>query len=415
MHIGPSPLGQALILPLASEAGFETCLIGREGSPLLPRDTRGRPTYSLRWEGAEKWEEPRAVRWDCRPGCEADLPAEVREALRSEPPVPVLITATLRKEGIEARHTLIREMLEVRPKGAETVVMPCENKVPDAWDKIEAACRACGADFVIPLVNRIAVPFECSQQGARITRTHPLGEWLVAPAERRLQILDALATAERFAVVGDLETRKRRKLYVVNGAHLAVGIQGVRRNRRSLRTTARMPENAYLMGELHQAMRQGLALGGDGLPDTDTYSREHFQAYCEVSDKVARIMAPLRRTDPRPFLESVEERLTAPAMLAASVQQERARVGGDGDLLSPYRRIFESLALVLEDLSAYSDAKTPRLQGGLQLDPEVDREALAVYRRCLYNWERASDVNDRVGDLKRHFATHHAVVAGLGG
>jgi hypothetical protein len=262
VHIGPSPLGLALILPLAREAGFETCLIGREDSPPLPCDPQGRPTYGLRWEGVEKQGETRTVRWDCRPGCGADLPEEVRQALGSKR--PVLITATLRTEGIEARHPLIGELLELRPNNAETVVMPCENKVPEAWRKIEAACGTRGALYLAPLVNRIAVPVACSQPGARITRTHPVGEWLVGPVDGHSQILDALARNQEFAVVDDLEMRKLRKLHLVNGAHLAIAIQGARKNRRSLRATARMHENAYLAGGLHQAMRQGLSFLGDG-------------------------------------------------------------------------------------------------------------------------------------------------------
>jgi hypothetical protein len=401
VHIGPSPLGQTLILPLASEAGFETCLIGREDAPPLPLDERGWPTYTLCWEGAV-----------AETGCAAELPGEVREALLDRES-SVLITATLRTEGAAARLPLIREMLTARPAGAETVVMPCENKVPAAWAEVEDACRACGALYMVPLVNRVSVPATCSRPGERRTRTHRLGEWLVGLVERPSRILDALAAAGDFAMVGDLELRKLRKLYLVNGAHLALGIRGALQKRRSLRTAARTPDNAYLTGELHYAMQQGLSLLGNGPPDTAAYAREHFQAYCEVADTVARIMEPLRRTDPRPFLESVEERLAAPAELTAKALRGSAPGGAVEDQLGPYRAVFDSLALVLEDLSAYSDAKTPRLWGTLWLDPKIDRDALAVYERCLLGWERAPAVRRRVAVLERRFANHRAIVAGL--
>jgi len=320
---------------------------------------------------------------------------------------PVLITATLRKEGIEARAPLIAELLAPREPGAETVVMPCENDVPPRWRAIEAACPARGATCLRPLVNRISVPVDGLAAGARTTRTHHLGEWLVGPSERRLEIVDALSLNACFGVVDDLEMRLKRKLYMVNGAHLALGIRGAMLGRRSLRVTAGMPENAYDIAQLHVYMSIGLAYAGCNLADNGDYGRDHLLAYCEVADEVRRITKPIKRADLRPFLATLEERLSRPAGMTAAAQSEFDSERRLGDWLAPYRRVFNRIETALRQLSVYADGKAVGRRE-LRLDPDIDREALSLYRQCLRSWERASDVERRVEGLRTTLAVHRA-------
>jgi|GEM_PF-5234228 len=406
IHIGPSPLAQSLILPLADAAGFHSYLVGRVDAEPLPTEN-GEHFYTLRWEGPEGCdEEKRTVCW-CQPGSLQDLPAEVLRGLSEDG--AVLITATLRNEGIEARAKLILEMLELRldPRlsGAETVVMPCENKVPSQWRKIEDLCRAGGAIYLQPLVNRISVPVPDLEVGARETRTHRLGEWLVASPQRPSKVLDALSLNPQFDVVEDLEMRLKRKFSMVNGAHLAFGIVGRRQRRRSLSETARWPRNTYDVVRLHHVMEHGLNYVGCNLADTCGYGREHLAAYCEVDDQVSRIMASLKRADPRSFLEIVDERLSRPAALTANAQRSHDGEMRLGDWIAPYREIFNNLDHVLEKLSAYSDFN-PKQRRGLRFDPTVDREAVALYEMSLRRWEQEGEVVNRVERLRRSLAMH---------
>jgi hypothetical protein len=379
-----------------------------DGDPLVCNGN-GLPCYTLLWEGSVCASESRMVRWYCQPACLQDFDADVRKELESHN--PVLITATLRQQGIEARAPLILEMLEARPAGVETVVMPCENKVPDAWRQIEAACQAKGVIYLRPLVNRISVPVLNLPPGVRETRTHELGEWLVASPQRSSTILEALSVNADFGIVDDLEMRLVRKLYIVNGAHLTLGVRGALLGWDSLRATARLPENAYDIGQLHERMHIGLAHAGCNLADTRDYGRDHLIAYCEVADEVKRIMEPMKRADLRPFLKTVEERLSSPARMTAAAQSHLDSEQRLGDWLAPYRDVFDRFDEVFERLPAFSDGRIED-RSELRLDPAVDREVVSLYERCLRGWERTSDINRRAERLRYNLAMHRVALGG---
>jgi hypothetical protein len=408
VHIGPSPLAKALLLPLSRKAGFAVCVVGRPGGEPLPLDAAGHPTYRLKWEGQDAREEQRTVDWYCEAESVAELPAEVGNALGKRS--AVLITATLR-DGIRERRRLIEEMLRQRPQGAETIVMPCENSVPGDWQAVRSLCDELGATYLQPLVNRIALPLEPHGPDSRTTRTHNLGEWLVAPPQRKSRILEALAVNDEFDVVEDLEVRMQRKLFMVNGAHLALGIRGALLGRRSLRATAQMPSSIYDVANLHFAMNQGLTFSGCKLTDTFEYGREHVGAYCEVADDVNRIMRKLRRADIAPFLKDVHDRLSAPAEMTALAQREVDPAHETSDWLDPYRDVFDGLELLLARLDAYSDGKvSARRREPLLLDPDIDARVIAEYERCLLDWERASERRERLRKLEESLRAHRIVL-----
>jgi hypothetical protein len=418
IHIGASPLAQALILPIGQLAGFRICLVGRPDGDPLPRDNQGYPVYQLNWEGTNRREEVRRVDWYCQANSEECLPADVRTALRRYGE-PLLLTATLRA-GIEQRRPLIEEILKVRPLGAETVVMPCENDIPGSWQAVDVLCRSLGAMYLRPLVNRIAVPYEPGRRdsmprGSRITRTHDLGEWLVSPPSRSSELLGALLRAPEFNVVDDLPARLLRKRHMVNGGHLAVGIRGVMLRRRSLRVTAALPGCVYDVSQLHRVMRMGLAFSGQEPLNSLEYGLEHVCAYCEVDDKVARVMRGLSRADFGSFLEGpVLSRLTAPAVMTAAAQRERDPGLTTGDWLEPYRKVFDQLEIVLADLSSFPDGKPSVLRHELPfLDPERDVVALRAYEACLRGWESADAITDRVRSLRAALASHYVALGAL--
>lgn len=192
VHIGLSPLAQALILPVASSAELETVIVGPAGGPLPPANGDGRRTYELKWEGAIPKSERLPIHAYLQPSSIADLRADVRA--RVESPEAMLLTASIRDRGIEERRVFVRELLNARPRGSETVVMACENRVPDTWREIEQEVDRSDVTYVDCVVNRIAVRVEeeGAPAGTRATRTHPTGEWLVQHPGRELEILEAL-------------------------------------------------------------------------------------------------------------------------------------------------------------------------------------------------------------------------------
>jgi hypothetical protein len=229
-----------------------------------------------------------------------------------------------------------------------------------------------------------------------------------------LRILDALAVNDEFKAVQDLEMRKQRKLFVVNGAHLALGIRGTKLGRPSLQATAQIPESIYDVANLHSAMNRGLTYSGCTLTDTVEYGRKHVTAYCEIADQVDRIMKKLKRADIGPFLKDVHDRLSVPAEMTALAQREVDPAHETGEWLDPYREVFGELELVLADLNMYSDRKDSLGTGEpLLLDGEIDALAVAQYRACLDGWERSASCNERVRKLQESFAQHRTVT-GMG-
>jgi hypothetical protein len=409
VHIGPSPLSKALLLPLSRKAGFSVCVVGRPGGEPLPLDADGHPVYRLKWEGQNRHEELCPVDWYRETESVAGLPDEVVRELerRSQ---PVLITATLR-QGIREQQGLIEGMLRMRPPGSETIVMACENSVPSEWQAIQALCEELGASYLQPLVNRIALPLAEHGPDSRTTRAHKLGELLVCTPANGSSVLAALAVNDEFGLVEELGMRIQRKLFMVNGAHLALGIKGALLGKTSLRTTATLSDSVYDVAALHFAMHQGLAFSGCNLPDTFDYGRDHMRAYCEVNDQIERIMGKLMRADLAPFLRDVHDRLSAPAALTACAQRETDPAHATGDWLEPYRVVFKQLDLLLARLNAYRDGKlAARKREPLVLNRECDANAIAEYERCLVDWERADLREVRIRNLEESLQQHRIVL-----
>jgi hypothetical protein len=138
-----------------------------------------------------------------------------------------------------------------------------------------------------------------------------------------------------------------------------------------------------------------------------------MRAYCEVNDKIDRIMGKLMRADLAPFLSDVHDRLSAPAELTARAQRAVDPTHATGDWLVPYRVVFKQLDLLLARLNAYSDGKlAARKLERLVPDRERDTTAIAEYDRCLAGWERADLRRVRVRNLEESLE-HHRIVLGV--
>jgi hypothetical protein len=412
VHIGLSPLAQALILPVAESAGLQTCVIGREDGVRPPAGNDGCCVYELRWEGPEPEREQRVICSYEQPSRMADLPTRILEQVRNDR--RMLLTATLRDEGVLQRQRFSMELLKARPRDSETVVIPCENRVPDAWRKIEQEVGCNDVTFLRCVVNRIAVRFEeeGAPAGTRVTRTHPSGEWLVEDPGRELVILDLLKRAAEFEVVESLEPYKLRKLYLVNGGHLAVAIHGAKLQIPSLRDTARRRDCLLDVTNLHNAMIFGMSSGPIALLDhPHDYAKEQVEAYCEVADQVSRIMTPLRRADLVPFLSTVEERLSRPAMLttAAAEYQPRPHIVAR-NWLEPYIEVFNRLEFVLKNHLSYSDV-TPSSERTFLREPNRDELAVEAYDQCLTGWMQDDSKRDRrVLELRQALSDQRAML-----
>ncbi len=215
VHIGPSPLGLGLLVPITLAAGFDVCIVGRPGS-------RNKREYGCASTGPGGSLLYHRVDWFEGPGQPGDMPEELRTRIAS--PEPLLLTCTLRKE-IAGRRDFIESLLRMRPAKSETLFLPCENAPDSAYEQIANACGGLDVLMMRTVVNRMCIGDDPDIDGRRMVCAHPLGEWLIErPAEGLGEILLALQTRKEVLIVDDIEARHDRKLWMVNGAHQALAL-----------------------------------------------------------------------------------------------------------------------------------------------------------------------------------------------
>lgn len=367
IQIGPSPLALGLLIPTTTAAGFDVLVVARSDKP-----SDGRVEFELDIAGERPSHPYYTVRWWEHPVRATDLPDEALARMRSAE--AVLITSTLRG-AITARHGFMSELLDLRPHGAETVVMACENAPHRDYALVEEACIRTDARWVPTVVNRICVARADAPaaENRRLVETHELGEWLF-PADVEASCLAALADIQPpVRAVVDLEARRTRKAWMVNGGHLALAILAHASKETSLMAAARDTVIAgwlhYLFAETNEALRRT----HPGLSESLSYGMHHVQAYREVDDRVGRIVEGMSRADLSPFIRSLDLRLSCPARICAT----------HGCSTEAYQKVFRELhQRVLLDLGSYADADAV-LTGSIRLSANADRRAAAAYAQAI--------------------------------
>jgi hypothetical protein len=379
-------------VPATLEAGLDVCLIGRPGdeSPCEYGHAGTGPTGRLRWLRVEWFEGPAEME---------DLPAELTERLRSSE--PLLVTCTLRKE-IANRQAFVEELLRSRPKDAETIFLACENAPDDVYEEIARNCAGAGVRVLRTVVNRMCVGLERDSGRRRMVSAHQLGEWLI---ERRGEIgplLTTLATSysDGVEMVGDIEARYDRKLWMVNGAHQALALIAREGFSKSLpipssgqgllpgddlREAARNVRALTRLSHLHGAMDDALQRKHPALEDNLSYGVKHVEAYCEHPDSISRVLGAFCRRDLAPFIQTLEVRLAHPARICFNL----------GRSVRPFEFVFDIFESLVEDLNLFSDAKSIRLDPA-SITLEADKRALESYSRLVRGWNSKRDAEKRV-------------------
>ena len=394
LNIGPSALALGLIVPMAMDAGFEVCVIGKpeeEDPPKVFRLSVSGPGGRLEYRAVTWWEGAQSV--DALP---------IGLVKRLESAEELLMTGSLRG-AITERHTFMAEVLKRRPAGAETIVLACENAPHEDYEKVRAACVGTGALMLGTVVNRMCVE-EKREDGDREERrrmisVHRLREWLVErPSHGGADaILDALSGVQGFEVVDDIQARHDRKLWMVNGAHQALALAARRGDGDhrvedwleggddELRNALTIRVGAWL-GRLHYAMNEALRSVHPSLTDSIAYGDEHVRAYSEHSDSVARVLAAFRRLDLVPFIEALDERIAAPARIC----HER------GLSLEPFKRVIAVFLELVANIDAFEDNEEVRSSG---IEFEADIATVKRFKEMLTPWQ-----DEAIDKLTGHFA-----------
>lgn len=215
-------------------------------------------------------------------------------------------------------------------------------------------------------------------------------------------------------MVAGLEPYKVRKLYLVNGGHLALAIRGAYLEMDSLRDTAQEGDFLVEVTALHCSMILGMSHGDlEFPPEPHEYAKEHVAAYCEVADDVSRIMRPLTRADLTPFLSVVKERLTDAAVLTGDAERVLTRERGAQAWLDPYGMVFDRLEGVLGRLRSYSDVDLRSPKTFLE-KPDRDEESLDAYEGCLAWISEGAERDRRLRRLAQALSDQRAELAARG-
>lgn len=395
LNVGPSALALGLLIPMTLDAGLEVCVICKPGkqSPTDFGISRSGPGGSLTF---------RKVGWFEGPDKAEHMDAEVQDRIASME--PLLITGSLR-EAIAKRNSFIVEVLQRRPRGAETVVIACENAPHGGYEMVREACERTGALMLRTVVNRMCVELPCDDKDRRIVSVHPLGEWLVERprVDTCPKTMEALSDVDGFELVDDIEARHDRKLWMVNGAHQALALMARRgkgdyrlelgedvRSAASanddLRAAMEDPRVAVLLGHLHNAMNEALRLRHPALSGSIEYSLEHVLAYAEHPDSVARVLSAFRRLRLLPFLKALDERIAEPARICYE----------HGRSVEPFSYVIDVFLELVAHIDFFADNVEVRRTA---IDLYEDVQAVQRFERLVTPW-----AGDAIDKLTGHFA-----------
>jgi hypothetical protein len=372
------------------DGGFEVCVVGKPGESSAKAFgiTGSGPSGRLAYREVTWWEGPTTVE---------DLPEEVLRRVAGS--APLLITASLR-EAISARSEFIIEVLGRRPKNAETIMLACENAPHQDYEQVRGACSQAGALMLDTVVNRMCLALENDREGRRMVSAHRLAEWLVQrPGGSPLPaILRALAAVNGFEVVGDIDARLARKLWMVNGAHQGLALMARRANAEGrlesaddLRQALHDPQIAARLGHIHNAMNEALRIAHPGMSDSIRYGMEHVRAYAEHPDSVARVLKALRRLELIPFLDALDERIAAPARICAAGHRS----------VEPFTHVIDVFLELAANIDAFEDNILAR---NTPISVSDDIEVVERFRAMLSGW--AADIDKQTGHFARLLADH---------
>ena len=304
-------------------------------------------------------------------------------------------------DGLETMSPLIEDIFERHASAAdptsERVLMACENDPGRAYNALRSELVERGVECPATVVNRLChEPREEMRPGARVVCVDEQAEWVIEDSEAQaIQALDELGCVR---LVGEARPYKRRKLWMVNGPHLALAVDAYKNGRRYLRDMLETEAGRARIEELHRLTLKVVEDEFPGLPGNPDYGPDHILAWSRHRDETARVMKRLKRQDLSPLFKDVRLKLGPAAQ----------RFGRSSPAVA---YTFEALHELVCDFSSYLDKteiEKAHDQGRLLLDAAVDDQALRLYGELLTPW--LPDAEVRVKQLSVALAGHRRVV-----
>ncbi|HEV2754415.1 MAG TPA: hypothetical protein VG318_01385 [Actinomycetota bacterium] len=386
VHLGPSPLALGLLIPATSSAGFDIAIFGRAGAA-EPRE------YLIGWSGpGGSVAVQRGIRWFEGPESIDDVPDELVDRIGSGE--PLLVTATLRG-AIAKRADLIESLLGCRTGGSDTILLACENDPKSEYGRLADLATAIGGQSLRTVVNRMCIKRSRDSDGRRRVSAHPLGEWLIERPARSSSVITALASAADVEIVDDIDARRDRKIWMVNGAHQALALMARRGGKRHLQTAAREPEVLARLSHIHAAMNEALRHRHPGLDGNLEYGLRHVTAYCEHPDSVKRVLGAFQRADLSTFFGNLNERVAEPARICYR----------EGWSVEPLKFPFDVLERLVVTVDRFEDGREIR-RGRVKLRAAHDDRALDAYESLLTGWMDDVEIGRRLRTLETRLSDH---------
>ena len=314
IHLGAGCLGLGLVVSSTCRAGLDVHVLVAEGRS-LPRQS----TFELEVVGAANGAgaiELHTVAGFWQTSSMERLPEAPREALLRSP--HLLITTSLTTAGFTAAQPFILAMVEARRAvgaATSTTFIPAENDPGPTWESFRQSLRERGVRVCRTMVNRYC-PTKTDEFGPRRVMVDVEQEWVIEltrlPIPPPLVALEALPHVE---LVANADIFEKRKLWLINGTHLALAIMArSTRNVQEMNVAAAEPGRTRwvlaLQHELADVLREmELALG-----DEEAYGSRHFESVLRHHDKVGRILRRLARHDLVPFLDDFRLKLGGNAL-----------------------------------------------------------------------------------------------------
>jgi len=387
--IGDGPLCLGLTAPAAASAGFEVHLVGspgRDHPPVYQRTVYRRDGYT------KTYDQPVA---SYTGPADEEMPSEIAKALPGTG--VVLITASLRG-GISKRSNLIADIVSRCPSEAEVAFVACENTVTPAHEALIETLERRGVHCPPTIIDRVCTwPEEERPHPARVIH-HEVGEWILPAPSNGSALVATLGLADEvtFVPASELEAYEHRKIWLVNGVHLVLAASASLRNpvgrEQSISDALDSPRTLKAIQELGGGMADAL-LAEHGLEVPAEWSLDRMRAVFQLPDRWRRILKPLRRRDPIPFIESFEQRLAAPARILHANEKP----------VEPFLRAATIVGGLLLDGSHYSDWN--EIRDG-ELTEEADADTLRAYERALEGWVPQGRIDEKVALLDEAFAGH---------
>jgi hypothetical protein len=370
VHLGPGRLGLGLVIDTLLDLQLEICVVGAAG-----REPPNVKTHEVDYVAGGETSFERAVQWVANPVHVDDLDPEVVRRLGEND--PVAITGSMAHEA-PAREAFLRELLERRPKDAETIVLACENEPAPMYARVLEDFPH--IHYCASVVDRIVnwnIPAE-REDGSRRVVAHPIAEWVIYhPEPKASEVLTRLDRSLIVRIVRDehlLAGYRKRRQWGVNGMHLFMALI-TKYNEDDVPLTLNDDVFNKLRARvmpLVTVVLEAIEQAHPDLPYDPRFVDERLKVFRQTLNSTTRILEQrLLRADLRDLMRHFDTCIGAAAREAHGLGME----------CDAFEGVVELLVSTIDRRSLWFDQPAPDA-----MSPRIDNEVIELFRHAVARW-----------------------------